>query len=640
MWEKIVLNLLSNAFKHTFEGGVSVSLRCDGAFFELEVKDTGTGIPAEELPRIFERFGRVEGARSRTHEGTGIGLALVQELVKLHGGAVEAESEEGRGSAFRVRIPAGKAHLPAERIGAGRALAPTSVGADAFIEEAQGWLRAAPAQSAPGKKRRRIVWADDNADMREYVRGLLAPHYDVEAVADGAEALAAVRRERPELVITDAMMPNIDGIELLRRLRADPGTATLPVLVLSARAGEEARIEGLQAGADEYLYKPFSARELLARVGSLLRVADSERSLREADRRKDEFLATLAHELRNPLAPLRSALELLQRTQAPRELDAVRGIMRRQVDHLVRLVDDLLEVSRISRGVLELRRELVPVAAVMRNAAESSRPLIESKGHDLELIFPAEPLWLDGDPVRLAQIVSNLLNNAAKYTDPGGRIVLAARREPGGAAIEVGDNGRGIAPDALPRLFEMFSRERPGGEEGLGIGLALSRKLAELHGGTLEAQSDGPGLGASFTLRLPLAAPPPAVAASAPAGKVAPLRARVLVVDDNRDAAETLAMLLRALGAEVRTAFDGPSALRLVSSYAPEVALLDIGMEDMDGYELARAIRQGSQKPPALIALTGWGQEADRLRAKDAGFDHHLVKPADIGTLQSLFSSL
>ena len=366
---------------------------------------------------------------------------------------------------------------------------------------------------------------------------------------------------------------------------------------------------------------------------------------RESERRKDEFIATLSHELRNPLAPLRNGLQLLElAARGEPSIEPLRELMERQVNHLVRLVDDLLELSRVSRGAMELRRERVEVAAVVRNALETSQPLLKAARHALSLALPGEPLWVDGDPVRLAQILANLLNNAAKYTDPGGRIAIAAKKRNGTVEIAVRDNGCGIAPELLPRLFEMFARgggPDRAGQGGLGIGLALARRLAEMHGGSLAARSEGPGRGAEFTLTLPLAARPAAAApAAAPArGRLAPRR--ILVVDDNRDAAHSLGMVLKFLGADVQVAHDGGQALEAFRSYEPGVVFLDIGMPGMDGYEVARRMRASHGEPrPAIIALTGWGQEADRQRARDAGFDHHLVKPADLAALQVLLASL
>jgi two-component sensor histidine kinase/DNA-binding response OmpR family regulator len=307
MWEKIVLNLLSNAFKFTFEGTIEVSLRQENGNFQLAVSDTGTGIPADELPRLFERFHRVEGAKGRTYEGSGIGLALVQELTRLHGGSVTVESEYGKGSAFRVSIPSGTDHLPRQQIGGKRTQASTGLGAQPFVEEATRWLpgevrNAIIDDALPGDQkaisdaeRPFILLADDNADMREYLAGLLSAHYRVEAVADGEAALRAAARRMPSLVLSDVMMPRMDGIELLSRLRAEPRTAAVPVILLSARAGEEARVERLGAGADDYLIKPFSARELLARVDAHLKIArvrgEAMEHLRSSDERYRAFIA-------------------------------------------------------------------------------------------------------------------------------------------------------------------------------------------------------------------------------------------------------------------------------------------------------------------------------------------------------------
>jgi len=391
-------------------------------------------------------------------------------------------------------------------------------------------------------------------------------------------------------------------------------------------------------------------------------IQEQAAQLKEADRAKDEFLATLAHELRNPLAPLRNGIYLLRRKGGvDASVARVHDMMQRQVDHLVRLVDDLLETSRISRGALALRTEPVDIATIVRNAVETSRPLIDAGRHALRIVLPEDPVEVSGDPVRIAQILSNLLNNAATYTPPGGHVDLVVAHGEDGVAITVGDDGAGIARDDLPRIFAMFRRGEtsPSGQSGLGIGLALSRKLAELHGGTLDAASDGLGRGSTFTLRLPalaLAAPldEPASAAAFAFTDPVDLREtrmatgtgdgaaqRVLVVDDNRDAADSLGMVLRMLGAHVAVVSDGPSALEAFDAHAPEVVLLDIGMPGMDGYEVARVIRaRDPSRRTALVALTGWGQDTDRRRARDAGFDHHLVKPADMGDLQRLLTTL
>jgi len=367
--------------------------------------------------------------------------------------------------------------------------------------------------------------------------------------------------------------------------------------------------------------------------------------LAESDRAKDEFLATLSHELRNPLAPLRNSIELLRRLTPPEDpsIVPVQAMMERQVNHLVRLVDDLLEVSRVSRGTFSLRAERVGVADVVRNAVETTASLIGAAGHQLIVELPDAPLWLDGDQVRLAQILSNLLNNAANYTDDDGQIVLRAWRDGAHAVISVRDDGIGIDPTALPRMFEMFSRgNRHGGRSqgGLGIGLALSRRLAEMHGGSLEAHSAGLGQGSEFVLRVPLADGPPGQAVADGGSTPRFEDARVLVVDDNHDAGDSIAMILSVLGADVRVARDGNGALAEFAIHRPSIVILDIGMPGMDGYEVARAINaQFPGHQSMLVALTGWGHADDRQRAREAGFHHHLVKPADIQALLGLLDA-
>ena len=369
----------------------------------------------------------------------------------------------------------------------------------------------------------------------------------------------------------------------------------------------------------------------------------AEEDLREADRRKDEFLATLAHELRNPLAPIRNSLHIfrMKGIQDP-AIEQVTSMMERQVAHMVRMVDDLLEVSRISRGKIELRKESAELAAVLRNAVDTSLPLIEKGRHKLVVDVPDEPVLLEADPVRLAQVFANLLNNSAKYTREGGEIRVTVTVDNGMAVVCVKDNGEGIPGAMLQRVFNMFTQVATGNRAhgGLGIGLTLARTLVHLHGGTIDAASEGPGKGCEFTVRLPIAQHA-VIRAPAPSKDLvagAPLR-RVLVVDDNHDAADSLGMLLQFLGAEVLVAHDGHAALAAIRSYQPAVVLLDLGMPGMNGLEVARRIREDpASRGIVLVALTGWGQREDRRRTTEAGFDYHLVKPADVGMLQSILS--
>jgi PAS domain S-box-containing protein len=374
----------------------------------------------------------------------------------------------------------------------------------------------------------------------------------------------------------------------------------------------------------------------------------AQQQLKDAGRRKDEFLATLAHELRNPLAPLSNGLHIL-RMYGHDGIEAVQVLemMERQVAHMVRLVDDLLELSRISRGKIALKREPIAVATVIGNALETSRPVIEAEGHSLHLALPEEDVLVKGDLIRLSQVFSNLLNNAAKYTEKGGRISVAATRAGAEVHIAVRDTGIGIPGEMLPRVFDMFSQIdhplRPG-QQGLGIGLNLVRSLVGMHGGTVEARSEGPGHGSEFIVRLPiLQARSTGVNGDLAAvdNNVAPRSVRrILCVDDNRDVADSLAKMLGLLDADVETAYDGPSALDAMKRFRPSIVLMDLGMPGMDGGEVARRIRQDpAYDNVLLIAITGWGQADDRQRSRDAGFDHHLVKPVDMSALQTLLGS-
>ena len=1178
MWEKIVLNLLSNAFKFTFDGEIVVSMRQTDFAAELRVRDTGTGVPAKEIPRLFERFHRVENAHGRTHEGSGIGLALVQELLKLHGGSITATSEVGRGTTFTVSIPLGSQHLPDDQVGSSRTVAQPTTTANPFVEEALRWLPESGQRPATGSKLLRpqdeptgsasslkradddrplVLVADDNADMRQYVVRLLSEHYRTEAVPDGEAALAAARARMPDLVLTDAMMPRLDGFGLLQALRADPRTRDVPVIMVSARAGEESRIEGLKEGADDYIVKPFSAKELLARVAAhlqmarmrreagealraseeqfralvsassdvvyrmnadwtelrhlqgqefiadthepnrswlekyihpddrrqvmetireavrtkgpfelehrilridgtlgwtfsraiplldsdgtvvewfgmasdvtarkqaqealreseqkfrtlfesmdqgytvievifdadarpvdyrfleinpafekhsgiqngqgrrmreiapdieahwfeifgrvavtgeairfvneatslngrwfdvyafrlggngshkvavlftdisdrkaiedalrvsesrsrtilesitdgffaldrdwrityinaagerfldrtpgdligkclwdefsgiagsefervyrrvvagrvgesftahypnfdrwyeltvypapeglsvyfrdvtdrkqteeLLRASEDRRRLaldaaelgmwhvepttralktdaryraifgtteewtdylqavavmhpddqpavldavaaatrledpapyaieyriihpdgslrwvlakgrssyegagptrrvtsfdgtvadvtdrkrgeeereqlvarlQEQDQRKDEFLATLAHELRNPLAPIRNGLQIMR--LAPNDADAterIRLMMERQLGQMVHLIDDLLDLSRISRGKIDLRKERIELASAITQAIETSRSSIDQAGHEFFIKLPPGPIYVDADLTRLTQVFSNLLNNAAKFTERGGRVRLAVQLTGLDAVVSVTDNGIGIPTHMLPHVFEMFTQvegDLGRSRGGLGIGLSIVQRLVQMHGGSVEARSGGPGKGSEFVVRLPVAL---SLVGEQPADEANPVRPtarlRILVADDNLDAAESLAMLLTLEGNETRMAHDGLEALDVAEAFRPDVMLLDIGMPKLNGYDVCRRIRQQAWgKSMVVIALTGWGQEEDKRRSLEAGVDAHLVKPVDYGALEKLLTGV
>ncbi len=444
----------------------------------------------------------------------------------------------------------------------------------------------------------------------------------------------------------EAICPDGEQRRLLRKL----APRSLIVVPLAARgrilgAVSFLRSNGRRYGADDLDL----ALELARRAASAIDNARLYHEVREADRRKDEFLATLAHELRNPLAPIRNGLQILSMAGDNKTLFAeMRDMLERQVEQMVRLVDDLLDVSRITRGKIELRQERLELSAVVQSALETSRPLIEAAHHHLTVSLPPEPLVVFGDLTRLAQVLSNLLNNAAKYTPDGGHIWLSVERDAQEAVLRVRDDGIGIPEEMQQQAFEMFmqmnrSQERTQG--GLGIGLTLVRSLTEKHGGSVVVRSDGMGKGSEFTVRLPLAPEAPQTlrlqqADQAP--EMAPLATyRIMVVDDNVDSAQSLGTLLKLHGAEVRIAYDGLSALETATAFVPDVVLLDIGMPGMDGYEVARRLRALPHLETAvLVAQTGWGQEEDRRRSEEAGCDYHLVKPIDLEALEELLAQL
>jgi signal transduction histidine kinase/CheY-like chemotaxis protein len=385
--------------------------------------------------------------------------------------------------------------------------------------------------------------------------------------------------------------------------------------------------------------------EAMRRARDRYRASEAElsqraRELQRADETKSRFLAVLSHELRNPLAPLRTGVALLRKKPADPDAQETHDMMERQIAQLARLIDDLLDVSRIDRGKLELRAERIPVEAVLRTAIDTAKPNIDAQGHSLAVRFPDKPLFVEGDLVRLSQVVSNLLNNAAKFTPPGGRIELAARAEEGRAVLRVADNGIGIAPERLPEIFDMFVQLSPGGTAGgLGLGLTLARAIVRRHGGEILARSAGENRGTEFLVVLPLTAAPSLEKPQEPARAApeAPTRRRVLVVDDNVDAAQTLAAYLRQDGHRVESALDGEAALRIAEVLHPDVAFIDLNMPRMDGAEVARRLRVTPWGRSAhLVALTGMGQPADVARTHEAGFDEHITKPADLHRISQI----
>ena len=502
----------------------------------------------------------------------------------------------------------------------------------------------------------RLLVVAPTAKDGSFVRSLLEGRGFECALCRDTVALAAeIERGAAAIMLAEEMLAS--GAELLvGAIERQPSWSDLPVLLMTHQGADSPTVLNAieTLGNVTLLERPIRIQALLSAVRTALRARGRQYqtrahllALQEADRRKDEFLATLAHELRNPLAPIRNSVDIL-RLSGGRQPVAERlvNMMDRQVGHMVRLVDDLLEVSRITRGKIDLRKETVELRAVIDAAIETSRPLIDAARHDLSVSLPAEPLYFEADATRLAQVFANLLNNAAKYMDEAGSIHVAARREGGEAVISVRDTGFGMAPASLASVFDMFVQGVPAQarvQGGLGIGLTLVRTLVEMHGGTVLARSEGPGKGSEFVVRLPLAAAAPRAAKAKPAMASAAVEAppRVLVVDDNRDAAESLGSLLGILGADVAVVHDGPAALDEFGRHRPALVFLDLGMPEMDGFEVARRLRERPDYDGTrLVALTGWGQEKDRRETAAAGFDQHLIKPPDVSALQTLLSSV
>lgn len=547
------------------------------------------------------------------------------------------------------------------------------------------------------RNRLNILLVDDQpAKLLTYEAILQGLDEHLIKATSATQALDCLLKHEIAVVLTDVCMPDLDGYELAAMIREHPRHQKTSIIFISAVLMTDLdHLRGYESGAVDYVPVPIVPEILRAKVSvfadlyrktkqlermndeleqrvaertaqleaAALRLRDNEERLREADRRKDEFLAMLAHELRNPLAPIRTAAQLLRVPQLPETQRArARDIIEHQVAHMVHLIDELMDVSRITRGVITLKDEPVDLSVVVARAVETARPIIDECRHDLTLELPAQSIALRGDETRLAQVLANLLTNAAKYTDDGGRIGVAvtvvpreagaapegddqdrwSRTPPADIEIRVTDTGIGIAPQDLTKVFELFTQahertERPRG--GLGIGLALVQRLVEMHGGSVSAFSDGPGLGAEFIVRLPLWAieeTPPA----SPQEPFDPLAdrsgapKRVLIVDDNADAAEAVTMLLSAAGHEVRVAYDGLDGLEAGERFAPDVVLLDLGMPRLNGVDAAQRIRRSAWGRSArLIALTGWGQDRDRARTSAAGFDLHLVKPVADGEL-------
>jgi len=550
--------LISNAFKFTFEGEIAVRLHTEKAErVILQIQDTGTGISSEALPHLFERFYQAQRTKGRMQEGSGIGLALVHELIRLHGGTVEVNSTVGQGTCFTVTLALGTKHLPSDRLRhdvgdrnkAMRTLASTALSTATYVKEVERRLptdrsvefsvlsselenSTSPTQNSlrdQNSQPARILLVDDNADMRNYLTRILSEHVQVEAVADGASALAAAQERVPNLVLSDVMMPRLDGFQLLQALRADARTREVPIILLSARAGEESIVEGLDAGADDYLIKPFSAQELVSRVNAHLQMAQLRSEALQHERtishRKDELLSIVSHELNTPLVAVLGWTRLL-RANPPNQLMLMKALetIERNATLQAKLIQDLLDISRITAGKLRLRLEPIKlesvielaIASVIQTAIAQEIDLVWQKNSDRDI----DSVIVMGDRDRLQQIICNLLTNAIKFTPEAGRVeislqLVAHRQGDTGSInhqlpitqqvqITIADTGIGISAELIPHIFDRFCQAEPNSSKGLGLGLAIARHLVELHNGTIHATSLGKGQGATFTVMLPI----------------------------------------------------------------------------------------------------------------------------------------
>ncbi|MES2596122.1 MAG: response regulator [Verrucomicrobiota bacterium] len=476
---------------------------------------------------------------------------------------------------------------------------------------------------------------------------------DLYTARSGPEALELLLVHDFALALLDVQMPGMNGFELAEVMRSTERTRKVPIIFLTAgTVDSQYRIRGYDKGAVDFLAKPIEATILLNKATTFFELAHQRQELArmnsklaEADRRKDEFLAMLAHELRNPLAPLRNSTEiLLSGTASSSDREQAQSIVTRQIDNMARMIDDLLDVSRITEGKIELRKQAVTLESILTAATTLVSADCSKRQQGLHVSLPEEPVYLDADPTRLEQIFGNLLTNASKYAGEGCRIDLKAERSGSEVVVRVIDNGAGIDPELLPRIFDLFvqaSRTLDRQHGGLGIGLTLVRRLVNLHGGSIKAHSEGLGKGTEFAVRLPVMASPPPTAAAPRKSLVASVPRRLLIVDDNVDSARSLSILQKHRGHETRTASCGSEALEIVTGFKPDAILLDIGLPGMDGFEIARQIRATPEVADVfLIAMTGYGSDRDQETAREAGFNKFLVKPIDLAQLQEWLRTL
>lgn len=686
MWERIVLNLISNAFKFTISGEVRIGLRLSGDAVELEVSDTGCGIAEKDLPHLFERFFRGEAGHARSVEGTGIGLSLVQELVQAHQGRISAKSSVGVGTTITVRIPRDKSHLPADRISTTGA--PTAVKAAAlpYVEEAVSWLYDPTTETDAPTSSDEILVVDDNKDMRAHLSRLLKKRWRVSTASEGFSALKRIRTHAPDLVIADIMMPGLDGFGLLNELRKNAATADIPVILLSARAGEEVSSQGLKAGAADYIVKPFSARDLiartelqLARARTKVHARKARESAEEAGRARDEFFAALSHELRTPLASLQTWIELLKSGRLPEGdvFDALEAL-ETSSRSLNGLVQDLLDYSAVVRGEFSVEpRPTASALPIVLAVVHAFQPVARMKDLALECESQDSCGPVRVDPLRLQQVMWNLISNAVRHTPPQGRIDVTLCIADRSLKIVVRDTGVGIEADDLPHIFGRYWRGKHAGAacRGLGLGLAIARRIVELHDGSILAQSAGAGCGATFTVHLPLSEDATSEASGLnPAVDEAEIRLqhavtaatsevtrevsersakrleviegnhgteypplRILLVEDDDGFARACQRLLSSHGHRVVRARGCAAVFVALQRESIDVIISDAHLRDGDAIQLLKGVRELLRRPtleplPA-VAMSAFSSQQDATRYRAAGFAAQICKPFEESVL-------
>ena len=670
--QRVFMNLLSNAFKYAPDGStVRLTLTGDDASLTLAVEDAGPGVPVELREEIFERFQQGDRETQRRYGGTGLGLSIVKEFVEMHGGSIVVGESSLGGALFRVQLPR-------------RAPAGTVVGTSPWFEvdSVLQHLANAPAvqrsstaddMSVAGERgpRADILVVEDNRDMRDFICRVLESDAETRAVENGRVALEAITERVPDLVVTDMMMPEMTGDELLTELRGNERLRDVPVVLLTAKADDELKFNLLQDGAQDYVMKPFSVDELRARVRNQLQtkrardvlqrtldtrsqdlaamvteLARARAAAESANSAKDNFLAILSHELRTPLTPALAATSALISTPPgdPSMLQEFLAIIRRNIELEARLVDDLLDVTRISRDKLRIQPAPMELHSILRDALSMAAPVLREKEIATAVDFAADNPTIQGDAARLAQVFSNLLTNAAKFTPEGGQVTLRSEVAEPNVRVTVKDTGIGISSEVLPYIFEPFRQGEAAKARrfgGLGLGLSIAKGLVEAHGGTIRAHSDGPGQGAVFAVELPLPSPNE-LHAESPRGGERPIAAtramRVLLVEDHEDTRRILARLISAWGHALTIATNVAEACQALDEGIFDVVLSDIGLPDGSGFDVIAQLRKTTATP--AVAMSGYGMESDLARAHAAGFNEHLVKPVSAETLKELLARL